>query len=290
MQGLLATLLFLYLWHPLKAACPPADVVNLTDSSGTLSWDQLRASSQTCVNLSKADIAGIRGIPSSKSPLKDLDLSHNRLRSLPAGFLNHTEGLERLFLEGNVLPELPPAFFEKSSQLKELRLEGNPLPSVPTSLFHLCLETLTVDCRCDVVRSISSYCQRPNCSGDILCHCSSPQGFLNVTDFYAQQCPGLSVAMAVAMALSILALLLGAAVAFVLIRRKKKGATMVQEKRESSASNGAHPRYISRTGPQVDQARGLGSHADYENVFIGQTPQARGGHRERPTRKQPKSR
>lgn len=281
-------LLVLHLRHPSEAACPADHLINRTSSSGALSWERLDAS-LPCVNISGTNITEIRGNPAWKSPLKELDLSHNRLHSLPTGFLNHTEGLERLFLHGNRLRELPPAFFEKTDRLKELRLEGNPLSSVPTSLFHLCLETLSVDCRCDVAGSVSSYCQQLNCTQSILCRCSSPQGFLNLTDFYAQQCPGMSVAVYAAIGASALALLLGATVAYILIWRKKK-VTMVQEKRESSTSNGAQPRYISHTSPQGGPAHGIGGNTDYENVFIGQPQGAVGGHKERYSRKQPKSR
>ncbi|XP_015276531.1 PREDICTED: leucine-rich repeat-containing protein 25, partial [Gekko japonicus] len=286
MRGLLATLLFLHLRHPLEAACPPDNLITQTSSSGALSWERLDAS-KTYVNLSGTNVTRIHGIPGRNSSLEEMDLSHNCLSSLPVGFLNHTTKLKRLFLQSNRLRQLPPAFFEETCHLKELRLEGNPLPSVPSSLFRLCLETLSVDCHCAMTRSISDYCQRRNCTQSILCQCSSPQGFLNVTDFHARQCQGLSVAVYAALAVSTLALLLGAVVAYVLIRRRK-GATMSQEKWEPSTSNGA-PRYISHTSPQVDLAQGTGSHADYENVFIGQPQEAGGGHKERYSRKQPKS-
>ncbi|XP_060089412.1 leucine-rich repeat-containing protein 25 [Heteronotia binoei] len=290
MLGLLATLLFLHLGHPLEAACPLASLANFMTSSSTLSWEGLNATWLACVNISGRDIAGIRGAPGQRSPLRELDLSHNHLSSLPPGFLNHTEELEHLFLQGNHLPELPPAFFEKTGRLKELRLEGNPLLSVPPSLLQLCLESLSVDCHCQVAGSISSYCQRNNCTRPVSCHCSSPQGLLNATDFYAQQCRGLPVAVYVAIAVSLLALLLGAAVVYIVVRRKK-GAATVREKRESTTSNGAQPRYISHGGLQADPAQRKGGHADYENVFIGQAQEVRGGkHKERHSRKPPKSR
>ncbi|XP_077188002.1 leucine-rich repeat-containing protein 25 [Paroedura picta] len=290
MQALLATLLLLlHLQHPLEAACPAANLMNRTSPSGILNWEWL-GTPQACMNLSGTNIASISGTPGWRSPLKELDLSHNSLSSLPAGFLDHTEGLERLFLHGNCLPGLPAMFFEKTSRLKELRLEGNPLTSIPTSLLRLCLETLHVDCRCDVAGSIFPYCQRQlNCTQSVSCLCSSPRGFLNVTGFYAQQCQGLPVAVAAAVTASVLALLVGAAVAYVLVRRKRR-ASMVQEKRESTGSNGAQPRYISHTGPQFDVAQAKGGQADYENVFIGQPKEARGRRQEQSRRKQPKSR
>nr|XP_056723569.1 leucine-rich repeat-containing protein 25-like [Euleptes europaea] len=289
MRGLLAMLLFLHLGHPLEATCPPDNPNNLTSSLGVLNWEGLEPS-RTCVNISGQNITEITGIPSQGRSLKELDLSHNSLGSLPDGLLNNTGGLEHLFLQNSGLHELPPALFENADHLKELRLEGNPrLPSVPATLFRLCLETLSVDCRCDVAESISSYCQRLNCTPSISCLCSSPRGFLNVTDFYAQQCRGLSVAMYAAIVISVLAVLLGAAVACVLIRRKKRGAA-VQEKRESRTSNGAQPRYISHAGLQANPAQGLGAHADYENVFIGQPQEADRGHMARNSSKQPKSR
>ncbi|XP_054835163.1 leucine-rich repeat-containing protein 25 isoform X2 [Eublepharis macularius] len=287
MHGLLVALLLLHLGAPSGAECPPAHLVNRTSSWAALTWEWLDAS-QTCMNISGKNVSSIHGRPQPGSQLRELDLSHNRLSRLPSDFLSSTEKLELLFLQGNSLPELPPAFFGQTSHLKGLKLEDNPLPSVPASLFRLCLETLSVDCRCDVARDISSYCQRRNCTRSISCHCSSPQGFLNVTDFYAQQCQGFSVALYAAIVVPILVLLLGATVVYVLIRRKK-GATTVQEKRDSSISNGAQPRYISHISPQINPAKDVGGHADYENIFIGAPQESRGGHKERYSRKPPKS-
>ncbi|KAJ6664325.1 hypothetical protein lerEdw1_008544 [Lerista edwardsae] len=241
--------------------------------------------SWTCVNVSSQNISKIQGKPSEH--LKVLDLSHNQLQELPQEFWDNIQNLEKLYLNDNKLKQFPSKF----GKLVELRLEGNELTdtSLPTKPFPKTLKSLSVDCDCELVNATIFHCT--DCA--VECRETYGTGLLNATEYHIQQCgvqkAGINISIPIVV--SILALLLVAGTAYFLIRRKKKGATFGQDKRASNASNvtQGQPRYLTHSGPQ-DLDRGTGHHANYENVFIDQAQEARGGPGDHQSQRQPKSR
>ncbi|XP_074795567.1 leucine-rich repeat-containing protein 25 isoform X1 [Natator depressus] len=203
----------------------------------------------TCLNLSNCGIREINGSARLGGSVKMLDLSFNRLQTLPPDFLSQAHTLKELYLQHNQLRGLPTEFFKNAS-----------------SLLHLVL-----DCECDVVASVLSHCMgsSPTNSTEPACHCHSAQeGPVNVTAFYRQECQPRCALLCVALTSSVLAGLLlagGLAVALLLLRRKRQ-ASAIHSKRESTASVArGQPRYISRNAEP-----GPGQASNYENIFIGQ--------------------
>ncbi|XP_061457588.1 uncharacterized protein LOC133372678 [Rhineura floridana] len=243
MWRILTTAVFCYLGRLVHTKCALSQLSNETEVLEILTFGPQHLD-MACLNFSGRGVIRIEGNVSLGVTVVELDLSHNKLQSLPPGFLARAKGM------------------------KQLRLEGNPLHSVPTDTFSHCLEKLIVSCGCDVVGTIFPYCQ--NCTPNIECQCFSSQGPVNASDFYAKQCL-VSGALYAAILVPILVLVLTAGLAYLLIR-KKRATTICQDKQGSSVSDGAHgqPRYISHVGPQGDAARGPGHHTDYENIPVNQ--------------------
>ncbi|XP_026510801.1 leucine-rich repeat-containing protein 25 [Terrapene carolina triunguis] len=262
MLALLAALLLLHS-VPSGWAC----YLKSPNSSSCVDQDWSEFSSKTSLNLSNCGIKEINGSAQVGRSVEMLDLSFNCLQSLPRDFLSQARGLERLYLQHNQLWELPTEFFKNATNLRSLSLQGNPLRSVPASAFPRSLQSLVVDCKCDVVGSVVSHCRSPTNSTNRTCHCLSGEGIVNVTEFNTQECQPLCTPLCVAITSSLLAVLLlvgGLGVVLFLLRRRRQ-ASVIHSKRESTASiPHGQPRYISRnaeTGP--------GQASDYENVFIG---------------------
>lgn len=277
MWALPATLLLLHIAHLCCTQCTKPDI-----KSGTLDLATLNL---TCVDVSSQSISRIQGKPSEH--LKELDLSHNQLQELPQEFLDNILNLEKLYLNDNKLKQFPSKF----GKLVELRLQGNELTgtSLPTNTFPETLKSISVDCHCELVNATISHCT--GCT--VECRKPSETGLSNATEYYIQQCgaqkSGINISIPIVV--SILALVLVAGVAYFLIRRKKKGTTFGQDKRASNVSNvtQGQPRYHTHSGPQ-DLDRGMGHDANYENVFIDQAQEARGGPGDHQSQRQPKSR
>ncbi|XP_030396550.1 uncharacterized protein LOC115638740 [Gopherus evgoodei] len=218
-----------------------------SNSCVVLDWSEFSSDTQRALNLSSHGIREITGPARLRESVNTLDLSFNCLQTLPPDFLSQARALRQLYLQHNQLRGLPSEFFKSATSL----------------------QSLVVDCKCDVVGSVVSHCNSPTNSTNRTCHCHSEQEkteFYNVTEFYTRHCQPLCTPLCVAITSSVLALLLlagGLAVALFLLRRRQ--ASVVHSKRESTASiTHGQPRYISRnteTGP--------GQASDYENVFIG---------------------
>ncbi|KAH0625737.1 hypothetical protein JD844_033948 [Phrynosoma platyrhinos] len=164
------------------------------------------------------------------------------------------------------------------------------LPPVALLLGHLARPTWaecppsqkgndTSPCNCVAATRIFRDCL--HCPPELGCQCSSSEGLLNVTQFYARACQGLpSNAIYVAVVVPIMGLLLIAALTYFLVR-SKKGEPLAHDKWEPDAIEG-QPRYVGRAGPQ-------GHQGNYENILVGQGPeggqhQSRRGSKNRPRR------
>lgn len=273
-----APLMLLLLLRPTAPSSPcftvtPSASANLRLSNSThgcaeLDWGPFQQQSQLWLSHNGIETLS----PSSRvAPgLKELDLSYNRLRELPAAFLSQARGLQHLQLQHNRLQELPASFFANATALQNLSLQGNPLSAVPPTAFQASLRFLAVQCRCDVVGSIlaSCSCSLPNCTAP-QCRCVTPHDdFFNATDFHTWECQGsVGLVAGLAGAASGVAVLLVVA-AVVCYRRRKAtsaAASVGWGKRESTAAHG-QPRYISRA---ADISTTDASAApDYENVFV----------------------
>ncbi|XP_053906289.1 leucine-rich repeat-containing protein 25 isoform X2 [Cuculus canorus] len=266
-------LLLLLLLHPATSspcfevpADAPAelDLANRSHHCTELDWSIFQR--QRRLLLSRNGIQALS--PSSRvaPELEELDLSHNRLRELPAAFLGHARGLRRLQLQHNQLHALHDGFFANTSALQSLQLEGNPLAAVPSSAFHASLRSLAVPCRCDTVGSILTRCAR---APRLQCHCClDHRVFLNVTDFHAQQCWH-GVGLVAGMAGAAVGVAVVLAVAAVLCYRRRKVATagVGWAKREPSMAHG-QTRYISRGSEMGTSEAAAAAAPDYENVFV----------------------
>lgn len=68
--------------------------------------------------------------------LRNIDLSHNKLATLPRDFLAGHRGLVVLDLRENLIQELPEGFLQDSHNLQELYLQGNRLHFLPGSILQ----------------------------------------------------------------------------------------------------------------------------------------------------------
>ncbi|XP_014362250.2 phospholipase A2 inhibitor [Papilio machaon] len=92
----------------------------------------------------------------------DLNLSENKLRSLPMGVFDMNTHLEDLDLSQNLLTDLPPGIFNRT-QLRNLHLEGNNLKSFDTGLISFSpREMVSLDLTCNSLVG-------KNLNSDILC-------------------------------------------------------------------------------------------------------------------------
>lgn len=245
------------------------DLTNSSHQCAELDWGPFQQQSRLWLSHNGIDALS----PSSRvgPGLKELDLSYNRLRELPAAFLSQARGLQHLQLQHNRLRELPAGFFTNATALQSLWLEGNPLPAVPPTAFQASLRFLAVPCRCDVVGSVLApcTCSRPECTVP-QCHClTSHRDFFNVTDFHAWECrSSVGLVAGLAGAAGGVAVLL-VVVAVVCYRRRKVAAAAASVgwgKQEPTVTHG-QPRYISRAA-EIGTTDATAAAPDYENIFV----------------------
>lgn len=254
---------------------------NMGKNCRSLNWTEF----DTCVNtseliLSNNNITQIEGYPKTNiKKLSHLDLSFNKLKHLPKGFLFQAKELMKLNLMNNYLLDLPEDFFNASTKLKILHLEGNPISSVPNSIIKTNLANLTVDCRCDVTKSIvelfSRSCQNATfneCNKGKF-YCKSTNDWLDINIFYTENCHSQRFLAAY---ISIPLVLVGiiAVVVIIVVVRKKRKLTTFEDKSDINASQAqTQPRYTSRNVESLPK-EGLSNFKTpskpYENVFIGQ--------------------
>ncbi|XP_010862689.2 uncharacterized protein si:ch211-106k21.5 [Esox lucius] len=115
------------------------------------------------------------------STLQEVYLGHNRLESIPGGFMSHSPSLRVLGLGMNQLREVPEDFLQGSDSLQELDLTGNLLRSLPASVLSLRgLERLELgdnpwDCSCTLVEGLTDNNQNNSLQGIVgNITCASP--------------------------------------------------------------------------------------------------------------------
>ncbi|XP_013925730.1 PREDICTED: leucine-rich repeat-containing protein 25 [Thamnophis sirtalis] len=280
MWGLLATLLFFPLGCLVDGACPRTVFNHFNETP--------------CLNLSIQNPYPKVNFTMWKL-VKELDLSNNNIPELSE--LESPKKLESLFLHNNKLKKLPSDFFDKTPKLKVLHLEKNQLGSLSIEVSYHCLQKLRVDCHCMVASGILDYCH--HCSNQSTqCQCFTSGRLDNVTDYHKNSCfagtASTRYGLYVGIIVPILILLLLAILAFLVIRRKK-GATINQEKRPSSASEGTsgQSRYISRLPQPRETCQDAEFQKNYENVLNeqskGKAGKMKSGHGNHQNRKQAKA-
>ncbi|XP_064478512.1 chaoptin-like [Ornithodoros turicata] len=83
-----------------------------------------------------------------------VDLSHNRLASLSVETVSELPRIQVLYLNDNKIAKLSPRAFQAASQLQVLNLSGNSLNTVPSEAFAKLVHLTTVDLSRNVIVSL----------------------------------------------------------------------------------------------------------------------------------------
>ncbi|XP_028283433.1 uncharacterized protein LOC114449805 [Parambassis ranga] len=136
----------------------PADVCCLNYSGSTFShvhWSVFTNETNIeTLDLSNCNISSVAFNDKETSALQKVYLGHNRIPSLPRGFLSNQPSLLEVDLSWNLLQELPEGFLQDSDSLQRLYLQGNQLRFISGSLLQkptlqrLELDENLWDCSC----------------------------------------------------------------------------------------------------------------------------------------------
>lgn len=124
------------------------------------------------LDLSFCNITSIEMEGKGAFSLKKIDLSHNKLATLPRDFLAGHPGLVVLDLRENLIQELPQGFLQDSHKLQELYLQDNRLHFLPgTILQKPRLQRLELggnpwDCSCVLLEGVEEI-KKVNLSTDL---------------------------------------------------------------------------------------------------------------------------
>ncbi|XP_078524354.1 leucine-rich repeat-containing protein 25 isoform X2 [Lissotriton helveticus] len=254
---------------------------NMAKNCPILDWSEF----YRCVNISELiissnNITQIEGYHKTNlKRLSHLDLSFNKLKHLPKGFLFQAKELTKLNLMNNYLLDLPEDFFNASTKLQILHLEGNPISSVPSTIIKTNLVNLTVDCRCDVTKSVvglfSRSCQSATfneCKKGSF-YCKSTNEWLDINIFYTENCYSSRLLAAYIFIPLVIVGIIAVVVLIVVVRKKRKLSTFEAKSDLNASPAQAQPRYTSRNLEYLPKEGSSNSKAPgkaYENVFIGQ--------------------
>lgn len=98
------------------------------------------------LDLSFCNITSVHMRGKDSSTLQQVYLGHNRITTLPKGFLARQPGLTEVDLSGNLIQALPEDFLQDSDGLQKLYLQGNQLRFLPGSVLQKpSLQSLELD-------------------------------------------------------------------------------------------------------------------------------------------------
>ncbi|XP_069596701.1 leucine-rich repeat-containing protein 25 isoform X2 [Ranitomeya imitator] len=197
-----------------------------------------------------------------------LDLSNNKIKVLPDGFLSNAIKLKVVHLQNNNLEGLPQTFLKNSSNLQVLSLEGNQLSTIPASIFHDTLHNLTVDCNCNLVNDLMD---KINSALIHNASCKSSSESANLQVFYEENCRKQYVTLYIVLPILVIALIAGG-VALYMWKRKTSSSTLQSKSAANMSPVLGQPRYMSTNMETTATTVQPGQKQDYENVFVGYLP------------------
>ncbi|XP_072261128.1 leucine-rich repeat-containing protein 25 [Pyxicephalus adspersus] len=271
MWMLMLAVSFFYTFSDAKEVCNGTKCETLVNGiCEPLHWSNFESCEN--VNLSNNNIVTI--IPTSNYKLLEkLDLSHNRLAHLPEKFLSTAIALKEINLGNNILEELPENFLSNSSKLQMLKLEGNRITKIPTSVFHSSLLNLSVDCTCDLARSIVQQLNTNSTDQSkpfVICTTSSiTSKFEKVEEFFARNCGSQSfLVLYIVLPTVALGVIVGG-VALYLWKKNNSSANIVSKTSTEKSPSHGQPRYMTRNMDVAASTLNQNPGQNYENVFVG---------------------
>ncbi len=122
--------------------------------------------SLSTLNLSRNHLGSLDAFPDDLKELAVLDVSHNRIRSVPRDSLGALQGLLRLDLRGNLLSALFPEVLRPLASLRAIDLAENKFESLPLNELEDVqdsLESVKFDGRTIVAAIILIWLRAPKC-------------------------------------------------------------------------------------------------------------------------------
>ncbi|XP_077111002.1 uncharacterized protein LOC143766858 isoform X1 [Ranitomeya variabilis] len=256
-------MIFLYMAVSTKGVSNQCDKIDGT----TLIWSNCNSYSIVTLNNK-----GINEIETNRESyygnVSTLDLSNNKIKVLPDGFLSNAINLKVVHLQNNSLEGLPETFLKNSSNLQVLSLEGNQLSTIPESIFHDTLHNLTVDCKCNLVNNLM---EKINSVPNLKAYCKLSSERANPLVFYEENCRIQYVALYIVLPILVIALIAGG-VALYMWKRKTSSSTLQSKSAANMSPVHGQPRYMSTNMETTATTVQPGQKQDYENVFVGYLP------------------
>lgn len=100
-----------------------------TDKDGKISKEELQAISGT-LDLSYQNLTDIRLLKDLSDKVTAINLTGNKIETLPEGMLDHVVNLEQFFAGGNLISEIPGGFFKNNGKVNWINLSSNLIRSV----------------------------------------------------------------------------------------------------------------------------------------------------------------
>ncbi|XP_078280108.1 uncharacterized protein LOC144607261 [Rhinoraja longicauda] len=260
MKTLAVIVFVLHMGSCLETKCEAAKLdkgTAINCSLHCLDWSQMRLGKLTSLSLEGCGISRMINF-STNTMLKELNLKHNNLM------------------------DLPQALLESFPKLKELNLIRNPLATIPLNLIKKVNVTFT--CSCDFLEDVIRKCKEAvNCTQGFLdsLTCTTPSNdtqLLAIHNYYNAECSDLLAVYILVPVLCVVVIAVVVAVLVLVKYRSKLGAHFAPtpSKRQSvNSTDQGQQRYSSAADWKDPAAMSQGAHNNYENVFMGASPNTR---------------